>query len=394
MSTPDQRGEAAPEMAAVWRYAAASVIAVVPLGVLMPLISVELAARGHSSTAVGATGFLMFLGVFLLSPRAPAIRARIGITRVHRAGMALWSLAVAGLALGDGLLWWYAMFLATGIAAALIWGVAESLIAEYAPAERLGRVTGLYQTMIGAAVTIGPFLPRTLGLDFRAAGVLAVALVVLSWVPLLRMRPLPLPVSGTATPMPWRRAVAVSPALAVGALLGGIFESGVNALGPVQGLHLGLAAAVAAVVPGVIAAGSLAMQYPAGWIADRVAVLALLVAAAAILAASGVLLALAPGMPWLLWPAAAIWGGVGGTLYTLVMIRVGVVFRGADVPTATALAITAYTFGALIGPAIAGPAMDASPRHGLAAVLAVMALAALAAMLAERAAERRRDGRA
>lgn len=379
-------------MRLVWRYAAASVLGIVPQGMMMPLVAVELAARGHSSTAVGATGFLLFLGVLVLSPKSPVLRARWGVGRVHRAGMALWTAGTLGLALGDGLWWWYAMCLVLGVAAALIWGVAEGLIAEYAPAERLGRITGLYQTLIGVAVASGPFIPGAFGLDFSDAGIVAAALLALSWLPVATLR-VGFSVGQAAAPMRWRTALALSPSLAAGALLGGVFESGVNALGPVHGLHLGFAAAAAAIVPGVIAAGSLAAQYPAGRIADHVRVLTLLIGAAAVLAASGVLLAFAGAAPWLLWPAAAIWGAVGGALYTLVMIRVGVVFRGSDVPTATALAIAAYTLGAMIGPAVAGPAMDLSPRYGLAVALTVMALAALAPMLAERAGERRRGGR-
>lgn len=381
---PDTTPDMTPDMTIVWRYAASSVLGIVPYGMLMPLVAVSLASRGHSASAVGFVGLLVFAGVFFLSPVAPRLRARYGIIRVHRAGMVLWSAGIAGIVVHDGYLWWCAMHLVIGVSAALIWGVAESLIAEHAPADRLGRMTGLYQTLIGAAIAIGPFVSAAFALDIPSAAPLALALMALSWGPVLLIRARHVPaVTGTAALLRWRVVVATSPALAAGAILGGSFESGINALGAVHALALGLGGAAATAVPGVIATGSLLAQYPAGWIADRVPVIRLLVAAAAILAASGAVLLAAPAWPWLIWPVAVVWGSVGGALYTLVMIRVGVVFRGSDVVTATALAISAYTLGVMIGPALAGPAMDASRLYGLAAALVLLATATLVPMRIE-----------
>ncbi|MBM3488274.1 MAG: MFS transporter [Alphaproteobacteria bacterium] len=374
----------APDMSIVWRYAASSVLGIVPYGMLMPLIAVALDSRGHTATAVGFVGLLVFAGVFVLSPIAPRLRARYGTIAVHRAGMVLWSAGIAGILIDDGYLWWCAMHLLIGVSAALLWGVAESLIAEHAPADRLGRITGLYQTLIGAAVAVGPFVSAAFALDIAAAAPVALALMALSWIPVLLIRARHVPaVSGTASLLRWRTVVATSPALVAGAMLGGIFETGINALGAVHALGIGLGGAAATAVPGAIATGSLLAQYPAGWIADRVPVIRLLVAAAAILAASGAVLLAAPAWPWLMWPVAVVWGAVGGALYTLVMIRVGIVFRGSDVVTATALAISAYTLGVMIGPLIAGPAMDASRLYGLAAALVLLAAASLVPMRIE-----------
>jgi MFS family permease len=78
----------------------------------------------------------------------------------------------------------------------------------------------------------------------------------------------------------------------------------------------------------------------------------------------------------LIWPLAAIWGAIGGGLYTLVMIQVGVTLRAAAA-TATAAVVTTYTLGGAIGPPATGAASDLAGTVGVGVVLAALSLGAL-----------------
>lgn len=370
-------------MAAVRRIAASNVLTVLGFAMAGPLLVVELAARGWNATAVGAFAAGPFVAIFLGAPLGPRIRARLGALGAHRLGLALATAGAAVTAASPGPVGWTAGYLVSGLGAAVLWGLSDALIAENAPVERVGRVTATFQIFIGVCFATGPFLPAVLGIAFGPALWLAVGLVVAAWAPVATLSADRFTGRGTgrAAGSSGRGLLrSVGPLLAASALVGGVFETGSNALGAVQALALGLPPATAVMVPGVIGVGSLLGQIPAGWIADRLSARTAVLGGLAILAASAAVLFAAPAQPHLLWPVAFVWGAAGGALYTLAIVHIGVTLRGSgSVGAATAAAISLYTGGALAGPLLSGPAMDLDPDHGLAAVLGAVALAGLAA---------------
>jgi MFS family permease len=76
-------------------------------------------------------------------------------------------------------------------------------------------------------------------------------------------------------------------------------------------------------------------------------------------------------------------GGVGGAVYTLLVIELGHRLGGSGLVRAMALLITAYTAGSTVGPAIGGWLFDQTGLAGLAGTL--LAIGAAAALLAARA---------
>jgi len=374
-------------MLAVRRIAASNVLTVLSFAMAGPLLVVDLAQRGWSATAVGAFAAGPFLAILLGAPFGPALRRRLGPLGAQRLGLALATIGAAIIAAVSDPIGWTIGYLVSGLGAAVLWGLSDALIAENAPAARVGRVTGAFQTFIGMAFAVGPFLPQALGFDLHTALTLALVIAATAWIPILRVRSVDLPgVEGIAgRPRGMRMLLAVGPLLVASAMVGGVFETGSNALGAVQALAIGLSPAAAVLVPGVIGFGSLAGQIPAGWVADRISARTTTVAALALLAGSVGALAAAPAVPWLLWPVAFVWGAMGGALYTLAIVHIGVTMRGSgSVGQATAAAITLYTFGALVGPLLSGPAMDLAPSYGLPLVLGLVAMAGLLVALFDR----------
>jgi hypothetical protein len=72
-----------------------------------------------------------------------------------------------------------------------------------------------------------------------------------------------------------------------------------------------------------------------------------------------------------------VWGGVGGALYTLAMIRVAHEFAGRATAAGAAAIITGYTLGGTLGPLASGSALQWGGVGGLAAVLGSLALVTL-----------------
>jgi hypothetical protein len=87
---------------------------------------------------------------------------------------------------------------------------------------------------------------------------------------------------------------------------------------------------------------------------------------------------------WLVWPILFLWGGAGGSLYTLAMIDIGAREQGITLVNSTAVLVLTYTLGGLLASASAGALIDWSPGAGFPGVLVVVAALGLWALLRSR----------
>lgn len=367
-------------LAAVRRVAAATTLAVLGLALLYPVLAVRLHDLGAGTAVIGAFSMLPFAMVALAAPAMPRLFARVGVGPAYRAGLAVQLATALGYLATDHFGIWCALAVVSGIGAAAEWTATEALIAHHAPPARRGHVTGLYQTVLGAALALGPLLPVMLGLDANratiiAAGLMAVALVIAAWPAVGRLQ---------AAQAAARHATALwaarqQPTLVWAALVGGVFEAGLPSISAAWGAHQGLDLGAATSIAGVLGVGSFLLQYPTGRWADRVPVQRLLGGAGVLLAAGSAALALSPWHAGWLWVAAALWGAMGGALYTLTMIRVAHSFVASSAVAGTAAVIGGYTVGAALGPLLTGLLLQAGGAGGASAGLSALALSVVVA---------------
>lgn len=365
-------------LALVWRLGAATTLIVTAFAMAGPVLAVLLQQAGHGTALIGAFSMLPFLMVGLLMPVMPRLLARWGAVRTYRAGAVLQVIGVLGYALTDNALVWSACSIVAGCGAAALWNTTEALLAEEAPAAMRGRVMGLYQTALGAALAIGPFLPGLLRLEARTVLWFAALMVAGCLLLALTARPHASRHAGRAHTGTWH-ALRTVPWLALLAFCGGVFEAGLGAIGAAHASQSGLSLRAAASVAGAIGVGSFLFQYPAGWAADRFALRSVFTGAAVALLLASVAMAFATRAPWVLWAAGLVWGGVGGALYTLTMVQVAHAFAGRATAGGAAAMITGYTWGGTVGPVASGSALEGGGAPGLALLLAAFALAALGA---------------
>jgi MFS family permease len=364
-------------MAVVWRLGAATTVLMLAFAMAAPVLAVSLQQRGYSTSAVGAFAMIPFLLIAVLIPVVPQVIARFGIVRAYRWGCFLQLAGMLGYAVGDGLAPWSAASVASGIGAAALWNATEALLAREAPPQRRGRVMGLYQTALGAALAVGPFVPALTGWGARpvlwAGAVLVAAGCLMA---------LAVPRHATTEPPPhaqggtWH-ALRMAPALTGIAFTGGVFEAGLGSVSAAYASGIGLDLRTAASVAGAIGVGSFLCQYPAGAAADRFKPSSVFSWAALLLLGASLALTLAGRMPWVLWAVGLVWGGVGGALYTLAMVRVAHEFAGRATAAGAAAIITGYTLGGTVGPLASGSALQWGGVPGMAAVLGALALATL-----------------
>lgn len=365
-------------LALVWRLGAATTFIVAAFAMTGPVLAVLLQQAGHGTAFIGAFSMLPFLMVGVLIPAMPRLLARWGILRCYRTGATLQLLGILGYAATDHIALWALASIVSGIGAAALWNTTEALLAEEAPPAMRGRVMGLYQTAMGAALAIGPFAPGVLRLEARSVLWLAVLMLAVCLLLALTARPHE-PSAATRAPTHTWQALRMVPWLAVLAFCGGVFEAGLGAVGAAHASAGGMNLRAAASVAGAIGVGSFLLQYPAGWAADRFSMRNVFTLAACALLLASAAMAFAEQAPWLLWACGLVWGGVGGALYTLTMVQVAHAFDGRATAGGAAAMITGYTWGGTLGPVASGSALQGGGAIGLALLLALLGLLTLAA---------------
>lgn len=367
-------GEAA-TLRALLRVACATTLMVMSFAMLQPVLAVRLQTAGVSASAIGVLAMLPFLTVALMVPLMPQAFDRFGVARAYRVGLGLEAVATLGYAVTADYAAWCALAVLGGIGAAAVWNGTEALIAHNAPPDRRGRFTGLYQTALGGALAVGPFLPGVLPLAPRALTVLAALLMLMGLCVTFgrgvgRLR------AGHDDAMPaglWSTICSV-PGLVTIAFAGGVFEAGLGSITTAYGSQTGLSLGAAASLAGALGLGSFALQYPCGWLSDHVSPRAVFGGAGLLLLLASVSFALAPAWPPVLWGCAFVWGAVGGALYTLTMIRVAHQFALSSAVAGTAAMITGYTVGGAVGPSFSGVMLDLFGASGQAAWLSLLSV--------------------
>jgi MFS family permease len=372
----EQASASPSNIGAVWRLCGATALIVLANALAYPVLAVRLQQLGYSTGTVGFFAMIPWLLVGLLIQAMPRLITRWGLVRSYQWGCLLELAGGLGYVLGDGLAVWACASVAAGVGAAALWNAAEALLAQEAPVAYRGRAMGLYQTSLGAALAIGPLMPAALGWEARQMLWLSAAVLVLCVAVALTTRRETAATAANGHAGGWK-ALRGMPILAGIAFASGVFEIGLSSVIAAHMSAKGLSLGAAASVAGAIGVGSFLCQYPAGWAADKFKPAAVFSAAGWLLLAGCAVCAFADLAPWLLWVAGAIWGGVGGALYTLAMVRVAHDFAGKGAAIGAAATIAGYTWGGAIGPVASGLTVERAGLTGLSVLLGAIALGTL-----------------
>jgi MFS family permease len=238
-----------------------------------------------------------------------------------------------------------------------IYVAAESWLNAASTNETRGKVLSAYmiaQTLgiIGAQglLTLGDAGTSVL---FIGASIL----VSISFSPIL-LSVATVPAVEVARPMPLRDLFGGSPLGTVGIfLLGGVYATQ-SGMGAVFGTQIGLTATQIALFVAMLFAGALVLQFPIGWLSDRMDRRKLILGAASLGAASCVLGWLTEGGLWPLIAVAFFAGGVTTPLYALFLAYTNDFLSEKDMPAASGGLVFTFGLGAIVGPLVTGWAME------------------------------------
>ena len=123
---------------------------------LMPLLLLRMKGADVSTTVAGLFAATGWLGIFLMTPFASTLANRLGRRPAMWVAASVLTASALLFTLTDELWVWFLLNLASGIAMALRWVLAEALIAEFCPPAQRGRYVGFFQTLVSTTFITGP----------------------------------------------------------------------------------------------------------------------------------------------------------------------------------------------------------------------------------------------
>ena len=375
-----------------------------------PILAESLRLQGYDETAIGLNAAAQFAGIIFVAGSATWLIPRLGFFRAALLGLALVAAMLAALPTVRDYWVWLALRFVLGIGNSLLFTAGDSWINQIVENRVRGRWMGIYNTAGMAGWAAGPILgsqmdPNSWGPFLAGLGGTAVAFAVLLPTRRIDVR---LRVGREArAPLPRLLAVFVAaPTVLLSSGMFGVVEGGIQSfahLYTMDVLGTGFRETGYAVI-WVGAVGAIFLQYPAGWLADRIDRGWLLVGCVAVAtAAMAIFPWLLPGAagPWwspaalALWSVVVAWGGSMGATFTVGLTLVGERFRDVELVAANAMYALIFGVGGLAGPFLAGAAMDRFGPPGFpASLFAVAALYTLFAAWRQATRGRRAGGNA
>ncbi len=344
-------------LSTVWALLLGIVFIMLGNGMHFTLIGLRGGIEGFSASELAIITSGYFVGFLSGARLSPGLIRRVGHVRVFAALGSLMSAGLISFPLLTEPWAWTVLRLLVGFCMSGVYVTAESWLNDAANNETRGKVLSAYmiaQTLgiIGAQglLTLGDAGTAVL---FIGASVL----VSLSLTPIL-LSVTPVPAAEVARPMPLRALFMGSPLGTVGIFLLGNVYATQSGMGAVFGTQIGLTTAQVALFVAMLFAGALLMQYPIGWLSDRMDRRKLIFGAAALGAASCAAGWITGGGLWPLMASAFFAGGVTTPLYALFLAYTNDALSAEDMPAASGGLVFTFGLGAIAGPLVTGWAMQ------------------------------------
>ncbi len=350
-------------------------------GLTFPLLALILERMGTPEWAIGVNAAMMPLGLILSAPIAPALLRRHGGYALTAAALIISAACMLALGISMNALVWMPLRLIMGVALGCILVVTESWINEVTTDDRRGRVVGFYSAVLSAGFAIGPLLLLAVGSRGWAPFVIGSLLPLLAVLPLMRVRrelPAPSADGGTVTAGAFLR---MAPLLLVCTAAAALADEGAMSFLPLYALAHGHGEQIGTALLIVMIAGSVTLQYPIGWLADRIRRSTVMIGCATAAALSAALFPAFASSSAMLGVVVFVWGGAYYAIYVLALVRLGEAYRGTTLVAGNAAFAAMWGIGGLGGTSVVGGAMSLFGPVGFPAVF-VLVFAAIAGTVA------------
>ncbi len=340
-------------------------------GIQGTLLGIRGNAEGFSTYQLSYVMSAYFVGFLFGSWAAPKMIRQVGHVRVFAAlGSFISAILVIYPVFPDWIVWTGLRVLA-GFCFSGIYITSESWINNTATNETRGRALSAYMIVQMLGIIASQVLLNTPDSSGFALFIIPSVLVSLAFMPIL-LAPTPAPAFDSTRRLPFAELFRISPLGCVGMLLtGGIF-SAMFGMASVWGAQVGLSVRDISIFVGAMYVGGLVLQYPVGWLSDRIDRRQVIMGLSAIASVAMLVAALVPLPFGALIVVALLLGGITNPVYALLIAYTNDFLPREDMAAASAGLIFLNGFGAIFGPLITGWLMETTGPRGFFLFIAVL----------------------
>jgi MFS family permease len=325
-------------------------------GLSYPLLTLIMEARGFGVGEIGLNSGMQALGMVVMMPLIAPLVRRMGERNLAIVSILLVGASLLLLKLFDNILLWMLLRFLLGAVSGSLWVISETWINAWSNNATRGRVIGIYASIASLGFGAGPLLLTVTGSQGWAPFLIAFAALLPG---LLVFLCLPTERSGGeegAKAALWLFA-RQAPVLIAAVAVFSVFEAVNMSLFPVYALDRGFSETFGNSALGALIIGNAVLQPFVGWIADRLSRRLVTIVSALLVGIGALLLPYSLGTIWF-WPYMVIWGTAGFSLYTLNMAELGDRFQGTALLAGAATFSLVYGLAGIVGPPVAGNAME------------------------------------
>lgn len=357
-------------LSSAWALLLGMMLLQVGNGMQGTLLGVRGEIEGFSTMEMSLVMGGYFVGFLFGSRMAPDMIRRVGHVRVFAALASLISAVMLLYPTFTDVWVWGAARVLVGFCFSGVYVTAESWLNNAATNENRGKALSLYMMVQVLGIVAAQALVLTADPGGFVLFIIPSILISLAFAPIL-LSISPTPASENTKPMGLAELYQVSPLGCVGMLLLGVIFSVQFGMAPVFATQAGLSLGQISTFVSMFFVGALVLQYPLGWLSDRMDRRILILGAAAIGAAGACIGMLFSHSFPMLAVSAFIVGGMSNPLYSLVIAYTNDFLDHDDMAAAASGLVFINGLGAVFGPLITGWIMGEVGAWGFFLVLGV-----------------------
>ena len=341
------------------------------------LLGVRGNIEGFSTFEMSLVMAAYFVGFLGGSRMAPEMIRRVGHVRVFAALASLISSVMILYPLLSNPVVWIVGRVVIGFCFSGVYVTAESWLNNAASNENRGKALSLYMIVQMVGIVSAQALMLVADPGGFVLFIIPSVLISLAFAPIL-LSISPTPAFDTAKPLSLRQIMKISPLGCVGMfLLGGVFSAQFG-MAPVYGAEVGLTVAQISTFVSTFFVGAMVLQFPIGWLSDRMDRRLLILIAAAICGLGGVVGAIFGSFFPALLLAGLMVGGMSNPLYSLLIAYTNDFLNHEDMAAAAGGMVFINGLGAVAGPVATGWLMGQLGAWAFFLVISVLCFAVTA----------------
>jgi MFS family permease len=329
------------------------------VGVLATLLPLRFSTQGLSPSAIGLLAAVEAVGFLAGCLYAHRIIAPVGLERAYAAFAGMKAVAILGLYFAVDAPWLVLIRFLIGFNAAGLAVIVESWLNALVANEQRGQMLTIYVLIVGLFYGGGQLMGASLNVRGPEFLFLAGIATTLALVPMAGVK-----VRSPALPhriqLRFLKALRTSPVSVLACLLNGLILTAFTTVGPLFGEKIGFAQRQIVVLMACLSLGGLFLQWPIGYLSDKIDRLyALIGLGAGTLAVAAVLATVDRQTPFVLVVLLfAAFGGCAESLYAVGVAHANDRAESVDYVALSSTLLFVWSLGGAIGPAVSSIVMQ------------------------------------